>query len=64
MYGACSSFSTVCAEPLEQTLARQIFKNPFWAFQNTQKIGHYSTKGMLRGEKIAVLKKIFVLNFI
>jgi hypothetical protein len=64
MYGACSSFSTVCAEPLEQTLARQIFQNPFWAFQNTQKIGVTLLKGMSRREKIEVLKKIFVLDFI
>jgi hypothetical protein len=49
---------------LEQTLARQFLKNPFWAFQNTQKDWRYSTKGMSRREKIEVLKKIFVLNFI
>jgi hypothetical protein len=49
---------------LEQTLARQFFLNPFWAFQNTQKDWRYSTKGMSRREKIEVLKKIFVLDFI
>jgi hypothetical protein len=40
------------------------FSKPLLGISKYPKDWHYSTKGMLRGEKIEVLKKIFVLNFI
>jgi hypothetical protein len=60
MYGACYSFSTVCAEPFGTNLARQNLSNPSEAFKiHPKRFAPYSTKGMFREQKIEVSEKIF-----
>jgi hypothetical protein len=65
MYGACSSFSTVCAEPFGTNTSPADSSNPSEAFKLSPKdLCVYSTKGVSRGEKIEVSEKIFELDFI
>jgi hypothetical protein len=64
MYGACSSFSTVCAEPFGTTLPRQILQIPLRLQIPPKDLCVYSTKGVFREQKIEVSEKIFGLGLI
>jgi hypothetical protein len=65
MYGACSSFSTVCAEPFGTNTSPADSSNPSEAFKLSPKdLCVYSTKGVFREQKIEVSEKIFGLGLI
>jgi hypothetical protein len=65
MYGACSSFSTVCAEPFGTNTSPADSSNPSEVTNSPQGfVCVYSTKGVFREQKIEVSEKIFGLGLI